>query len=248
MNIEYHKWWSQYLCRDMEYKVYGHDGQALLAFPCQDGRFYDWENYHMIDVLAPFIEAGRIRLITVDGIDWETWSNVDYWDKRARIEQHERWFGYVCDELLPNLRVNPQQMFVTTGASMGAFHAANFFFRRPDLFNGVIALSGLYHAGYSFGDYMDALVYQNSPQDFLRNMPDNHPWMQMYRQRKIIFCIGQGRWEDETLASTREMDRILCEKHVNASFEYWGYDVDHDWPSWRHMLPGLTEKLLNWQV
>ena len=31
MNIEYHKWWSHNLCREMEYKVYGHDGQALLA-------------------------------------------------------------------------------------------------------------------------------------------------------------------------------------------------------------------------
>ena len=248
MNIEYHKWWSRNLNRDMEYKVYGHDGQAVLAFPCQDGRFYDWENYHMIDVLAPFIEAGRIRLITVDGIDWETWSNIGYWDKRARIEQHERWFNYICDELLPNLRVSDNQMFVTTGASMGAFHAANFFFRRPDLFNGMIAMSGLYNAGYSFGNYMDNLVYANSPQNFLSNMPDDHPWMQMYRQRKIIFCVGQGRWEDETLPSTRDMDRILCEKHVNACFDYWGFDVDHDWPSWRRMLPFHMEKLLCWQV
>lgn len=248
MNIEYHKWWSRNLNRDMEYKVYGHDGQAVLAFPCQDGRFYDWENYHMIDVLAPFIEAGRIRLITVDGIDWETWSNIGYWDKRARIEQHERWFNYICDELLPNLRVSDNQMFVTTGASMGAFHAANFFFRRPDLFNGMIAMSGLYNAGYSFGNYMDNLVYANSPQNFLSNMPEDHPWMQMYRQRKIIFCVGQGRWEDETLPSTRDMDRILCEKHVNACFDYWGFDVDHDWPSWRRMLPFHMEKLLCWQV
>ena len=31
MHTEYHKWWSHNLKRDMEYKVYGHDGQALLA-------------------------------------------------------------------------------------------------------------------------------------------------------------------------------------------------------------------------
>ena len=31
-----------------------------------------------------------------------------------------------------------------TGCSMGAFHAANFFFRRPDLFDTVVALSGVY--------------------------------------------------------------------------------------------------------
>ena len=70
IHIEYHKWWSHNLCRDMEYKVFGHDGQAFLAFPCQDGRYYDWENYGMIATLAPFIDAGRIRIICVDGIDW----------------------------------------------------------------------------------------------------------------------------------------------------------------------------------
>ena len=96
MRVEYRKWWSRCLGRDMEYKEFGHDGQALLAFPCQDGRFYDWENYGMIGVLAPFIEAGRLRVICVDGIDWETWSNK-WGDKRWRIEQHERWSSYVTD-------------------------------------------------------------------------------------------------------------------------------------------------------
>ena len=215
MNIEYHKWWSHNLNRDMEYKVYGHDGQAMIAFPCQDGRFYDWENYHMFDVLAPFIEAGRLRVICVDGIDWETWTNK-----------------------------GNEQMFFTCGCSMGGFHAANFFFRRPDLFNGMIALSGLYHASYGFDGYMDGAVYENSPQDFLKNMPGDHPWMQMYRQRTIVFCVGQGRWEEDVLWSTREMDRILKEKGVPAWFDYWGFDIDHDWPSWRQQLPYILGKVL----
>lgn len=228
----------------MEYKVYGHDGQAMIAFPCQDGRFFDWENYHMLDVLAPFIDAGRLRIICVDGIDWETWSNKDYWDKQGRIEQHERWFRYITEELLPNIRHNPQQMFITTGASMGGFHAANFFFRRPDLFNGCVCMSGLYHAAYGFDGWMNDLVYQNSPQDFLQQMPWNHPWLDKYRQSKIVFCVGQGRWEEELLASTREMDRILCEKHIPAWFDYWGYDTDHDWPFWRRQLPYLLGNIL----
>lgn len=243
MHIEYHKWWSQNLNREMEYKVYGHDGQALIAFPCQDGRFFDWENYHMIDVLAPWIESGKARIICVDGIDWETWSNKGYWDKNARIEQHERWFRYITDELLPNIKHNPEQMFMTTGASMGGFHAANFFFRRPDLFNGCICLSGLYHAAYGFDGWMNELVYQNSPQDFLQQMPWNHPWLEKYRQSKIVFCVGQGRWEDELLWSTREMDRILCEKQIPAWFDYWGFDIDHDWPFWRRQLPHFFANL-----
>ena len=126
---------------------------------------------------------------------------------------------------------------------MGAFHAANFFFRRPDIFDTLIAMSGLFHAGYSFPAYSDELTYANSPQDFLRQMPEDHPWMQMYRNRRIIVIIGQGRWEEDTLWSTRELDTILAEKHVPAWFDYWGYDSDHDWPWWQRQLPHALQSI-----
>ena len=48
---------------------------------------------------------------------------------------------------------------ITFGCSLGATHAANLYFRRPDLFNGLLALSGIYDASYGFGSYMDDLVY-----------------------------------------------------------------------------------------
>lgn len=243
MHVEYHKWWSQQLHRDMEYKIYGHDGHQMIAFPSQDGRFYDFAERGMIHALTPWIEAGKLRVICVDGIDWETWSQMGG-DGRGRIEQHERWFWYITDELLPNLRRWEGETFMVTGCSMGAFHAANFFFRRPDLFDTVIALSGLYHSNYSFPHYHDNLTYANSPQDFLKQMPEDHPWMQLYRQRKIVIVIGQGRWEEDTLWSTRELDRILAEKHVPAWFDYWGYDSDHDWPWWQRQLPHVLNNIM----
>ena len=241
MQVEYHKWYSRYLNRDMEYKTFGNQGHALIAFPCQNGRFFDYADQGMIHVLTPWIEAGKIR-VSVDGIDWETWSNFGG-DPRWRIEQHERWFNYIIEELLPNIRYYDGETFMTTGCSMGAMHAANFFFRRPDIFDTVIGLSGLYHAGYGFPFYSDDLTYANSPQDFLRNMPEDHPWMNLYRQRRIVICIGQGRWEEETLDSTRQLDTILCEKHIPAWFDYWGFDCDHDWPWWRKQLPFFMSHL-----
>ena len=48
MHIEYHKEYSSRLGRDMEFKVYGHGGKPALALPCQNGRFYDWENFAML--------------------------------------------------------------------------------------------------------------------------------------------------------------------------------------------------------
>ena len=40
------------------------------------------------------------------------------------------------------------------------------------------------------------------------------------------------------------MDRILKEKGVPAWFDYWGFDIDHDWPSWRLQLPYILGKVL----
>lgn len=234
MQVTYHKWWSRFLNRDMEYMVYGHAGHVLVAFPSQDGRFYDYAERGMIHELTPWIESGKIRVVCVDGIDWETWSNVGG-DNRWRIEQQERYFNYITQELPPNIRYYEGETFMVTGCSLGALHAAIAFFRRPDIFDTLIAHSGLYST-YGFPFYSDDLTYANSPLDFLRNMPDDHPWMHLYRQRRIVVCIGQGRWEDETLPSTRELDTLLAERHIPAWFDYWGYDCDHDWPTWRRQI------------
>ena len=242
MNVQYHKWYSRYLNRDMEYKTFGDRGHALIAFTAQDGRFYDFADQGMIHALTPWIETGKVRVICVDGIDWETWSNFGG-DGRWRIEQQERYFNYIVEELLPNIRYYDGETFMTTGCSLGALHAAIFFFRRPDIFDTIIAMSGLYHSHYSFPHYNDDLTYANSPQDFLAQMPGDHHWMNLYRQRRICICIGQGRWEEDTLWSTRQLDTILAQKGIPAWFDYWGYDSDHDWPWWRKQLPHFMSVL-----
>ena len=244
MTTSYHKHYSKSLGRDMEYKTYGEEGHPVLAFPSQDGRFWDYEGFGMIDILSPWIEKGKIRVITCDGIDGETWSRQGQ-DNRWRIEQHERWFNYICEELIPEVRKTPDETFIVTGCSMGAFHAGNFFFRRPDIVDSVIALSGLYDAGYGFPFYSDELTFMNSPVDFLREMPEDHPWMSLYPKRNIYICVGQGRWEDELLESTRRLDGVLKNKGIPAMVDYWGYDVDHDWCWWKKQLPYFMDKIIS---
>ena len=67
----YYKEWSTALGRDMEFKVYGTAGVPVLAFPCEGGRFYDWENNAMPDAAAWLIQNGRIQLFCADSIDAE---------------------------------------------------------------------------------------------------------------------------------------------------------------------------------
>lgn len=244
MEQQFRKAYSRCLQREMEYKVYGNAGKICLAFPPQNGRFFDFENFGMVEALAPEIEGGRVQLVCVDGIDGETWSNKER-SPRERIERHEAWFHYVAEELVPAVKAeNPRcARLMTTGCSMGGFHAANFFFRLPQIFDVVIALSGLYHAGFFFGDYMDDLVYLNSPVDCLPNMPQDHPYMELFRRSRMIFCVGQGAWEDALLDSTRRLDGVLRAKGIPAWFDYWGKDVNHDWDWWRKQIRYFIERV-----
>ena len=60
MQIRYYKEYSRYLDRFMEFKVYGHAGRPIIIFPCQSGRFYDWEDRNMCNLAAPWIDSGKL--------------------------------------------------------------------------------------------------------------------------------------------------------------------------------------------
>ncbi|MBO5196992.1 MAG: esterase family protein [Lachnospiraceae bacterium] len=250
METQYYRQYSPALGRDMECKVYGHAGRPVLFIPCQDGRFYDFENYKMTDAWSKWIDSGRVMVFSIDTIDQETWSNKSG-DPRWRIERYEQWIRYITDEMVPFLRgmVNERNGWegypgvIVFGCSLGATHAANLFFRRPDLFDGVLALSGIYTAEYGFASYMDDLVYLNSPVHYLANMPADHPFIELYNRKKGVICVGQGPWEIPE--STRWLDGILKDKGIKLWVDFWGYDCEHDWPWWYKQVDYFVPYLLN---
>ena len=237
MEIRYEKHWSSYLNREMEFKVYGHGGKSVLFVPCQGGRFFDFENFKMLDAWADWIESGQCRAFSVDCIDNEAWAAQGA-DNRWRIENHERWYNYIVNELVPTIHYIAcnGDPIMTFGCSMGAMHAANLYYRRPDLFDSCFAISGLYDNKLFFGDYCDDLVYNNCPCLYLQNMPQDHWYMDLYRSQKSLVVCGQGAWEEPLLESTRWLDTVCRSKGIPTRFEYWGYDVNHDWPWWFKML------------
>lgn len=250
MLVQYFKEYSHYLDRDMEFKVYGHAGKPCVVFPAQDGKFYDFENYGMVDVIKDKIEAGKIQLFCIQSVDKESWSGN--WDQHTRIMFHEQWFNYVCEEFLPRLYEIRQQTsneayygkIMTTGVSMGAYHAVNFLLRRPDLFDATCALSGLYHASYFFPNYDDVMIYLNSPTDFMQQIDEHHPYVEMYRNSQIILCCGQGAWEDEAKVDAAILKGQFERLHIPAWVDFWGHDVNHDWPWWLIQFPYFIEKMV----
>jgi len=242
MKIEYFSEYSHHLGRNMEYKVYGHAGKPVLVFPTSKGRFYQYEDFGMIGAIAGFIEGGTIQVWACDGIDGETvldFSRHPY----DRIRQHERYFRYITQELIPNIQFQSrnsnngyEHRIMVTGCSLGAYHSANMFFRFPWHFDSLIALSGVYSAEHFFGSFMDHETYLNSPIHYLSNLNDE-AYLNKYRESKIVICCGRGNFEDQMIADTLKMKEILASKNVNAWIDIWGEDVNHDWDWWRRQMP-----------
>lgn len=92
--------------------------------------------------------------------------------------------------------------------------------------------------------YGEGSMYYNSPIHFLPNMPEDHPWLDLYRSGTIIFCCGQGAWEDQMRVDSAALDQILRDKNVPHWADFWGYDVNHDWPWWQKQLPYFMGHIL----
>ena len=121
----------------------------------------------------------------------------------------------------------------------------NLYFRFPDLFDSLLALSGIYTADYGFDGYMDELVYRNSPVDYLAGMPTDHPYVERYRRNRGVICVGQGAWEQPE--TTRRLAQLNAEKGLGLWVDFWGYDVNHDWPWWHKQVSYFVPYLLREQ-
>ena len=128
----------------MEMLVFGHSGIPLLVFPSSLGRYFEWEDFGMIKSLADKIEAGHNRVVCVDSIDGESFYNKNV-HPQVRIRRHQQYEDYIVNEVVPFIQhLTGQSFIISSGASFGAYHAANFAFKHPHLFGKLVALSGAY--------------------------------------------------------------------------------------------------------
>jgi len=243
LQIEYNKRFSHHLGREMEFKIYGHAGRPVLVFPTSNGRFYQYEDSGGIGALADRIEAGELRVWTVDGIDGESFFSGSH-DLQGRIGRHEAYFRYVREELLPEILHEGGRKPILSGCSMGAFHASNFLFRFPDWVAGVVALSGVYSTRHFFGAALDGQIYFNSPLNYLPGLPDGET-LDRIRSRRLFFCCGQGAWEQPMIEDTGRLDAVLRDKAIPAWVDFWGHDVSHDWPWWHKQIAYFFDKWLD---
>src|SRR5205807_330958 len=128
---------------------------------------------------------------------------------------------------------------MATGASIGAFNALALLCRYPDAVSHGIGLSGTYDLGRFIGGDGGEDLYMATPLHFLPGLDGAH--LDMLRQRFAILASGEGRWEN--IGESWALSHMLGTKGVPNRVDPWGTEYDHDWTTWRRMLPRYLSEL-----
>jgi esterase/lipase superfamily enzyme len=231
MNREYHAWHSANLNRTMELLVFGHAGARVLVYPTSKGRFYQWEDFSMVDALREHLDRGWVQLFCVDSVDEESWY-AGWAEPRGRIRRHLQYERYIVDEVLPFSRErNDNSFLIGVGASFGAFHVMSIGLRHAAKFNRLIGLSGVYDAKSWTDGYYDEDLYFVNPMDFVSNAHE-HDQLAALRHPDIIIAIGA---EDPNFDNNQAFSDILWDKDIWHAFRVWD-GWAHDWPYWHDMI------------
>ena len=156
---------------------------------------------------------------------------------REKSIRQQQWNAYVYDEVIPYIRnsTSGDTPVISCGASFGALHSMNLFLKRPDLINGVIAMSGVYDLSEYTKGYFDEQVYFNSPCHYMPNLTDDWSLNTIRSSNHIHIITGSGDYEDPQAA--RNFSGVLNTKGIHHELDVWGPEWKHDWPTWRAMLP-----------
>jgi esterase/lipase superfamily enzyme len=221
---------------DMPLVAYGHAGYPLLMFPTAAADYLEYERFHLVEAIKDFIEGGLIRAYSINSVNKYSLLNRES-NPAWKVEMLARYDRYVTEEVLPLIRNECGQDArpLTTGASLGAYLAANTYFKHTDLFRGTIAMSGSYDIYNYLEQYYDDNVYFNNPMMYLKNLNDDYHLPQLQHADSIVIVTGQGAYEAPD--RSRELSDVLNGKGIPHLLELWGHDVAHDWPWWRKMLP-----------
>jgi esterase/lipase superfamily enzyme len=230
-------WTSPRLDLPMPIATYGHGGRPLLLFPTAAADFLENERFFLIKSIEPAITAGRVRVFSIDSINRLAWM-----DRSLPVQEQARrqmlYAHYIEEEVVPYIRHtcgSDGVRVAVAGASFGAFHAANMLFRRPDLFDALIGMSGFYDLAPDYlGDFHDDNAYFNNPTAFVPGLGGRY--LDLLRGAcRIVLATGQGQWEAP--GATRRFSALLDSRGIPHQLDLWGHDVNHDWPWWRKMLP-----------
>jgi esterase/lipase superfamily enzyme len=214
----------------MELLVFGQAGTPVIVFPTSMGRFYDYENRHMIDVVRDRYESGRLQAFCVDSVDAESWYNKSI-PPAQRAARHVQYDQYLIDEVVPFIAGRNSSALAVTGCSFGGYHSVNFALKHPDAVSYCVSMGGAFDIHQFINGYYDDNCYYNCPPDFLPNLTDEW-YLSRYKDLKIVLATGET---DICLAENQRLSGIMNARGIAHWLDVWGDGAGHDWPWWERM-------------
>ncbi len=226
---------SQNLAREVDIAVYGHFGFTILLFSTFKDDCLENEENGLINSIKQYIDKGKIRVYSIPTNHEESWNNHQL-SPEDKSKKHFEYNNFLLEEVLPFIYDNSGGAvpIITVGAAHGAFYAANTYFRRPDLFLGTIAMSGVYNIQHYSHDFFDDNCYFNSPIHYLPNLNDNY-WLSYLKNRKHVYIIS-GSGDGEKPEESTYLAHVLMSKNIPHLVDIWGAEWKHDWETWKSML------------
>jgi esterase/lipase superfamily enzyme len=235
-------WHTDRLPRPARVLRYGHWGKPVLLFPTAGGECEEAEQRGLIGALEGLMEAGRIKVYTVDSVAGQHWLSGQHSAEYCSRVQN-LFDAYVYHEVVPLIRSDcssPGIEIITTGASIGAFNAVASICRHPDAFSIALGMSGTYDLSHYLRGRWNEDFYYSSPLHYLPGLGDG--WqLDTLRRRFIVLASGSGRWED--VGESWRLAGLLGSKGIPNRVDDWGPGFDHDWPTWLEMLPKYLSEL-----
>lgn len=238
------RWHSQHTEQEMLMVRWGHFGTPVLVFPTAGGDAEEIERMLMIKVLTALIAEGRIKVYSIDSVAARNWGDLEV-SGQSKAALLDAFQLYVRNEVVPAIRTDcddPSIGIVTAGASIGAFNALSSLCRFPDVFVRAICMSGSYDVERFMKNLHgpSAEFHMASPLRFLPDLQEG-PVLESLRSRHVLMAHGGGQWEDPE--QDWRMASLLGSKGIPNLVEPWDEGFDHDWPTWRAMLPKYLGEL-----
>lgn len=229
------RWHSPHVEQEMQLVRWGHFGTPVLLYPTAGGDAEEVERFHLIRVLQPLIEQGRIKVYSVDSIAGRAWIAGEHSGEYCSKLQN-RFDAYIYKEVTPAIRSDCRSdtiEIIATGASIGAFNAVATVCRHPDAYKMAIAMSGTYDLSKYLEGRFNQDFYFSSPLHFLPKLEGDI--LELLRTRFILMPTGEGDYED--IGESWRMAKVLGDKRIPNRVDPWGKHYHHNWNTWREMLP-----------
>lgn len=233
------QWHSAHLDRDIAMARWGTYGVPVLVFPTAGGDAEEIERMGLVGALQPLIDAGRIKVYSVDSLAGRTMltkEGTPAWRAQFLARFHE----CIREEVVPAIYADCAggQPIIAAGSSIGAFNAVAMLCRYPDVFARAVGMSGTY-AIEQFYPHWSEDLYLSSPLQFLPGLEGSA--LTQLRHRMIILASGEGAWEN--VEESWQMAQALGDKGIPNRVDNWGSSWTHDWETWRAMLPQYLDEL-----